>query len=154
MPYQTPETKLEQVAEVYLATGSPPELEGVPIFRRFALTTKTFPHIVVKCMDLADGEPDAIYQTGNWIAELEIIVRSKIGKTTPEAHDLACGVVRDMLMRDDALPLLNEIGKDYGLRVLRVRVNRIEGSADNERNTHDTSHMLEAYIVPSAAGES
>lgn len=146
--WNTPDAKIESVLRDLIEQEEQDDLRGWNVITRFSQDRKAYPQIAVVCRQVSDAQPQAIEATGNWIAEVEVSVKSIIRRTTGAQHDATAGHVTDLLMRRAIVTQLNTLAEDEEIQFLSGRmIDRING-VDDANDRQETLIRWRVQVTP------
>lgn len=123
-------------------------LSGVQVLTRFAGDTQALPAVLVVCEQCQpDYTDDVETQTGNWICNVKITLKSHCEDTTGAAHDAIMGQLLYGLFNVEIVTELNNAIADDEFTALKADFGARQNTTDG---THwMTEQELIVYMMPS-----
>lgn len=133
-----PERVTEQAMLAYLTAKA---IDGLQLLARFDMTAEVLPCLKITCSSCQPDYIDDIQvQTGNWIVELALTLKSHAQDTTGAAHDALMGAVIYAVYTDAIVTDLNAATTGDEFTAFDIRMGA-------RRNWNDEDHFYTEQIV-------
>jgi hypothetical protein len=152
-PYTYIRRKAENALEKLLDKLSLGGLDGVDIFKGLSASELTVPRIGILC---ETAEPEVLDSliTGNWHCEMMTSVISHISDLNSDTHADRCGIVEDIIMRNNVADHINDLPGMDGFHVFGGVMGWMPGPSSEEVGEDFIATIIRVnmYCAPSLQG--